>query len=176
MSERLDRPERPERPVLYVVRSERLTAGKLDTEICLSKQEMKQTYQSMRQNPTRTNTNSWRRSSPDIRTVAIQRRSVLPTSLKPIRNCWTTPMAFLSATNGRTDPSGPRWKSYMHMSETSPLRCAFRMIRCIMRYQPGIDIMSPHKCPLRVSRFDISVWKCNGTGRPTEVVSDAAPS
>lgn len=60
MSERLERPERPERPVLYVVRSEQLAAGKLDTEICLSKQEMKQTYQSMRQNPTRTNTNSWR--------------------------------------------------------------------------------------------------------------------
>jgi len=57
MSERLDRPERP---VLYVVRSEQLAAGKLDTEICLSKQEMKQTYQSMRENPTRTNTNSWR--------------------------------------------------------------------------------------------------------------------
>ena len=60
MSERQERPERPERPVLYVVRSEQLAAGKLDTEICLSKQEMKQTYQSMRQNPTRTNTNSWR--------------------------------------------------------------------------------------------------------------------
>jgi hypothetical protein len=60
MSERLNRPERPERPVLYVVRSEQLSAGKTDTEICLSKQEMKQTYQSMRQNPTRTNTNSWR--------------------------------------------------------------------------------------------------------------------
>jgi len=57
MSERL---ERPERPVLYVVRSEQLAAGKTDTEICLSKQEMKQTYQSMRQNPTRMNTNSWR--------------------------------------------------------------------------------------------------------------------
>jgi hypothetical protein len=50
MSERL---ERPERPVLYVVRSEQLAAGKLDTKICLSKQEMKQTYH-------RTNTNSWR--------------------------------------------------------------------------------------------------------------------
>jgi hypothetical protein len=60
MSERLKRPERPERPVLYVVRSEQLSAGKLDTEICLSKQEMKTTYQSMRENPTRTNTNSWR--------------------------------------------------------------------------------------------------------------------
>jgi hypothetical protein len=60
MSERQERPDRPERPVLYVVRSEQLAAGKLDTEICLSKQEMKQTYQSMRQNPTRTNTNSWR--------------------------------------------------------------------------------------------------------------------
>lgn len=55
-----ERPERPERPVLYIVRSERLTAGKLDTEICLSKREMKTTYESMRQNPTRTNTNSWR--------------------------------------------------------------------------------------------------------------------
>jgi len=44
MSERLGRPERPERPVLYVVRSEQLAAGKIDTEICLSKQEMKQTY------------------------------------------------------------------------------------------------------------------------------------
>jgi len=60
MSERQNRPERPERPVLYVVRSEQLAAGKIDTEICLSKQEMKQTYQSMRENPTRTNTNSWR--------------------------------------------------------------------------------------------------------------------
>jgi len=55
-----ERQNRPERPVLYVVRSEQLAAGKLDTEICLSKQEMKQTYQSMRENPTRTNTNSWR--------------------------------------------------------------------------------------------------------------------
>lgn len=55
-----ERPERPERPVLYIVRSERLAAGKLDAELCLSKQEMKTTYQSMRQNPTRTNTNSWR--------------------------------------------------------------------------------------------------------------------
>jgi len=60
MSERQERLERPERPVLYVVRSEQLAAGKIDTEICLSKQEMKQTYQSMRENPTRTNTNSWR--------------------------------------------------------------------------------------------------------------------
>jgi len=60
MTERPDRPERPERPVLYIVRSERLTAGKLDTEICLSKEEMKTTYESMRRNPTRTNTNSWR--------------------------------------------------------------------------------------------------------------------
>jgi len=32
----------------------------MDTEICLSKQEMKTTYESMRRNPTRTNTNSWR--------------------------------------------------------------------------------------------------------------------
>ncbi|AFH22857.1 hypothetical protein OSG_eHP36_00150 [environmental Halophage eHP-36] len=57
MGERL---ERPERPVLYIVRSERVPTGRFDTDICLSKQEMKQTYRAMRADPTRTNTNSWR--------------------------------------------------------------------------------------------------------------------
>jgi len=71
-----ERPERPERPVLYLVRSERLTPGTLDTEICLSKQEMKQTYQSMRQNPTRTNTNSWRVSDMTNVSADIEREVV----------------------------------------------------------------------------------------------------
>jgi len=65
--------DRPERPVLYLVRSERLAPGTLDTEICLSKQEMKQTYQSMRKNPTRTNTNSLRVSSMTDVTTDVER-------------------------------------------------------------------------------------------------------
>jgi hypothetical protein len=52
--------DHPKKPVLYIVRSERLAPGTVDTKICTTRQEAKTTCESMRENPTRTNTNSWR--------------------------------------------------------------------------------------------------------------------
>jgi len=65
--------EHPEKLVLYIVRTEQLTAGKVDTKICTTPEEMKTTYESMRRNPTRTNTNSLRVSDMTNVTADVER-------------------------------------------------------------------------------------------------------
>jgi len=65
--------EHPKKKVLYIVRSERLAPGTVDTKICTTREEMRTTYESMRKNPTRTNTNSLRVSDMTDVTADVER-------------------------------------------------------------------------------------------------------
>jgi len=66
--------EHPKKKVLYIVRSERLAPGTVDTKICTTREEMRTTYESMRKNPTRTNTNSLRVSDMTDVTADVERK------------------------------------------------------------------------------------------------------